>query len=404
VSGSADEARELRIAWLSRGVYALLAFDAWMLLVLQATAHGVTDFDLAHFGFLRPLERLPQPELYLVCVLLTGWLALCCALGAASFLLRAGVWLFYTLAWSQSQLDVFQHHYFLSILLGYLPFVNLRGPGHRRARDLFYRGMLANLGLVYGFAAASKLEPFWISGDVLRHLEGLGSLLRPVVAACGAWLPAADCWSAAALGVAAAEGVGALAYGVAAWGRTTRLALAARWIGLLSIVAFHVVVELGDLKIRWFSWYALLAAALLLSGSAPITALARRLRAPWRRLQARLDAVWWRPGRAFSAAALVLGFALVPLPGAWAAGALALAFCALHPSPEWMRRQALAAVVLCLTVWLADVPFRFHTLRSQNFREVGETAEAMRALVRARGYDWRGNVQRVPPRRRSGDG
>ena len=95
----------------------LLALDTWMLMIGHAGRYGVAGFNVAHFALLDALLPTPVAGFYVGVLVLTGLLALVVALTGVRR--GSGLLLFalYTLSWSMSMLDSYQHHYLLSVLL-----------------------------------------------------------------------------------------------------------------------------------------------------------------------------------------------------------------------------------------------------------------------------------------------
>src|SRR5262249_8829724 len=100
-----------------RIVLCLLAFDVWILEVPLGWRYGMNGFNVAHFAWLDALQPLPSPALYVGMMLATGVVALVCAFRDTSRWTRVLLLVLYTYGWMMSLLDIFQHHYLLSLIL-----------------------------------------------------------------------------------------------------------------------------------------------------------------------------------------------------------------------------------------------------------------------------------------------
>lgn len=142
-------------------LFALLALDALMQL-RHAPRYG-TDFNVAN---LPGLDALGPGRLgYGIGELLLAYAFVMIACGVATrwFVPLAAViynWLYFG-----SQLDSYQHHYLIAMLLILACFVPWEGTGPVKSWAL--RLMLVELGIVYLWAAISKLDPLWLDGTAL---------------------------------------------------------------------------------------------------------------------------------------------------------------------------------------------------------------------------------------------
>ena len=108
---------ESRARWMARLVLFMLSLDCWLVMVPHAARYGAGDFNVAHFHWLQRIQPQPSPDLYVGLMLVCGSLSL---LGALGVLGRVGLGVLtalYTWAWSMSQLDSYQHHYFLTLAI-----------------------------------------------------------------------------------------------------------------------------------------------------------------------------------------------------------------------------------------------------------------------------------------------
>lgn len=246
-----------RVVLFSRAFYAILSLDCWVLMLSHGARYGADGFNVPHFSWLRSLPWQVTPSLYVGVMIFSGWLALFCALLPQRTIARVGVCLLYSYGWAMSMLDSYQHHYFLSLVLVCLCFlpreVFLRGPTVATLSVWPFRLMTATVGLVYLFAALSKLEPGWYDGQVLAHVVHPSDIIGL------AWLQThlgAQLWPVMAHTVIVIECLIALAYLLLPW-----LSVAARLISFALCVLLHVGIDAIGLHIGWFSYYMLLISA-----------------------------------------------------------------------------------------------------------------------------------------------
>jgi len=106
----------------SKAFLLLLALDTWMLMLGHAGRYGVAGFNVAHFAWLDALLPLPTADFYVGVLLLTGLLALVTMLTGIRKSTGLALFALYTLSWSMSMLDSYQHHYLVSLILLCLAF------------------------------------------------------------------------------------------------------------------------------------------------------------------------------------------------------------------------------------------------------------------------------------------
>jgi len=102
---------------LMKAVLLLLAFDMWLLRISKGARYGVSEFNVAHFPWLDAIQPVPTPELYVGLVLSVGILALVFTFAGAVRWALVLLALSYTYTWAMGMIDLFQHHYFLSLVL-----------------------------------------------------------------------------------------------------------------------------------------------------------------------------------------------------------------------------------------------------------------------------------------------
>lgn len=288
---------------LVRAVLVLLAVDVWALRVPRF-GYGMDGFNVAHFRWLDAVQPVPGPTFHGALMLGIGMLAMVAALTNAPRLWLAVLAGLYTYGWVMSQLDSYQHHYLISlILIAFAFFPRLRwrdlaapnrpahAGGRRQAQPAdpsaamvsawAYALLGVNLAIVYAFTAAVKLESGWRQGEALQRLKSNTSFL----ARAQSWLEGLGTspelfWSMVAWGSIVVEVVLAIAYLLAvrqdaSCTRSVRIAVATA--GMLAI-GFHASMELVlSVKIGWFSAYMILFAAIYLLPGSLLTGLTQAL-------------------------------------------------------------------------------------------------------------------------------
>jgi hypothetical protein len=403
----------VRAVLLRRGLYLLLAFDAWLVMLEHGGRYGAGGFNVAHFAWLDALVGVPTPGLYVGLLVAAGLWALTLAFVRPAWPEKLGLALIYTASWAISLHDSYQHHYLLSWLL--LWCAVLPEPSCADARDPAApprRAIGLSLGaftcaIVYAFTALSKTSAEWRSGAVLARitggeLEGAGNtgLLGPLIHGASELTgsPARRIYALLSWSLVGVQLVIALAYAVSpgrdlprpgaesspvskskragtraskaktgtpsatGW-RTLRARLCG--LGLLCAGAFHLTAELAHVfEIGWFSYYMLWTALTLLAPAGFLSLLARVLAprtftALWERVLARgrgqATLAW--ASALLSALLLTCGVRL-DLPGALAGcGALAALLagvawrCALRGQVTALAPWMRAAGLACLALW-----------------------------------------------------
>jgi hypothetical protein len=154
--------------------FGLHAIDA-VLQLAHAPRYGAGDFNVTQI----PLP-LPDPS-RVGMSFVYGALAIAFALLAFGVGVRALLPLaaaLYSYAYFVSQLDSYQHHYLMCLLLVVLCFVptaptRTGADGRRWVQSWALRLALVQLAIVYLWAAVAKLEAPWLDGTLLtRQLEG----------------------------------------------------------------------------------------------------------------------------------------------------------------------------------------------------------------------------------------
>lgn len=220
-------------------LFGMLAIDA-LLQIRHAPRYGAGGFNVAQIPGLEALG--PSREVYEVAQLVAAYLFVLAALGVATRWVLPAVTAIYAWLYFTSQLDGYQHHYLMVLILGISCFV----PWQRRAdttagtpvRTWAVRLILVQLGILYAWAAISKMNAAWTDGRTLANQ--ITGPLRAVVDS--------------AMGVKAAAKLTIVAELVLAFTVWVRPA----WFIALPLgVAFHVGILLSGLEIGLFAWLML---------------------------------------------------------------------------------------------------------------------------------------------------
>ena len=148
--------------------FSLIALDGIRRLP-RAARYGASDFNVGQLAWLEAILPAPERSAILLIFVLQAYLGLRIAMGVA---MRSSLWLLtalYGYAYFVSQLDSFQHHYLIFLLLLLACFVPwYRDPDDSaRTRSWAVRLILVQIGIVYAYAALAKCESVWLDGTVL---------------------------------------------------------------------------------------------------------------------------------------------------------------------------------------------------------------------------------------------
>lgn len=369
----------LRPYLLTRLLLALLAFDCWLDLVPHGGRYGVGGFNVAHFAFLDALLPLPTAPLYVGTVLLTGWLALTMALAGPTRVGMVVLTTLYTLAWSCSLLDTYQHHYLLSLLLVAMtcfPAITLQqalygdlhtdlladeatelGLARPRAPRESWGFVLfcVSCAIVYFYTAVTKTNADWRDGHAIARLAGHTDAARNMLRfAAEHDVGPGTFWGWFAKSAIAVQLVIAAGFVLApAIDRVPRLRVRrvfAFWV--LAPLSFHAGAAHMDLEIGWFTEYMLLVAVIVFLPRELLAGLLHLLSTPVRAAHTWLSAE--EPSRVVAVLSALLGgagvagvFWLTDLPGGLYAGLLAAVMaCALALWPLWPSSRGRGAGTL----------------------------------------------------------
>lgn len=410
---------------LQKGLYLLLAFDAWLSMLPHGARYGMGGFNVSHFGFLDTLLDAfglqPSAALYVGLLLLTGQLALLHVLTGGARVLRVAVFTLYTTSWLVSLFDSYQHHYLLSWLLLwtiFMPEVEADSACKRDTAPVCGWGLpmtALTCGIVYAFTAVSKSEADWRAGHVLVRLSkskppgsNVPGVLDPLRDLLMSWfaIPEYVAWAWIAQSVILLQIVAAIGYFAASGrdGATSAFRRGACALALPAVLSFHTFAELGGMfDIGWFSYYMLWIGFVLLSPSAWLVPAARGF--AWfahifDRGLARESSSPGMVAARLAGSAVVLWSLLayvLDLPGADAACALAciviLAWGALQIRVNFLdsaRRLSLASVwtvLLCFVAFhMSDARYDYYRWAGGELRSLGALPEALAMYKKADKY------------------
>ncbi len=229
------------VAWAKLAVarfaiFALLAIDAF-LAIRHAPRYGAGDFNVGQLGFLGDLG--PGRVGYGVGQLALTYLFAMIACGVGTRILVPLGAAIYAWLYFGSQLDSYQHHYLVSLVLVIASFVPWQRPAGTDpatpVRTWALRLLLVQLAIVYEWAAFSKLDDAWFDGSTLAmQMTGkVGALITSTIG-----------MKVAAILVIGVE----LVLGATVWSRRT-------WqIALPLGLAFHVSIAATGLEIGLFAF------------------------------------------------------------------------------------------------------------------------------------------------------
>ncbi|MEI8153831.1 MAG: HTTM domain-containing protein [Hyphomicrobiales bacterium] len=236
--------------------FGVLAADRVMELP-HAVRYGADQFNVSHFEALDPYLPIPTPAIMVVLYVVQAWLAAMIALGAHT---RAHAWALAALfgaSYFWSQIDSYQHHYFVFVLL----LIAACGRWDGKTDDRWVATLLlAQTSVLYFWAAVAKMSWLWCDGHVLSHTLNVAWFhdLVDDLGKIGA-VGSDHVWAAIAVSVIVLELFLAVAIHV------PRL----RWPAVVLGVAFHLLLDRSGFKIGLFSYYMLALYALVLPGTWP---------------------------------------------------------------------------------------------------------------------------------------
>jgi tetratricopeptide (TPR) repeat protein len=382
----------VKLTWFRVVFFTLIGLDGF-LQISHAPRYGAGDFNVAHIPGLDAILPGPSRSGILLVFLLQSYLGFRVAWGRAGRIALPLLALLYGYGYFISQLDSYQHHYLVFLLLFLCCFVPWPQPGSDQGAPAgtitswALRLIFVQISIVYFWAAVAKLDPVWLDGTTI------GRQIQP-----GAMRDAAE---ALGLGVTAKLVIATELFLAVA------LFIRALWLPALVVgVGLHAAIELSGFEIGIFSYY-MVAFYLLLVPDRVMTLAMATMRRALQPARAALRAVWharwhasWRalaarPALSWTVFALLVAIGLgawllLPFGEAVAAAAVsaALVGLAVLPAGQADRRARAVAVgfghaVACaaiLTLHLAtDQAHDYYKFWGGTSRRLGHWDEARTA-------------------------
>ncbi len=380
--------------------FGLLAFDLWVLMVPHAPRHADGAFNVSHVPFLDVVLPAPNAVGMTALYLVAGFLAMRIALGLATRVSIVALTILYSVAYFWSQVDSYQHHYLICLLLllsCFVPFDHTPGLDRARkpsepasVRSWAARLIYVQVSIVYFFTATTKVDEHWLNGWALEKIIQV-EWVRDFYAATNEALG----WSDLGAYAFVAHAIMIWQFFVAVAFLFPKLRPAACLTGPM----FHILVELIDLKIGWFSYYMIGIYYLLLFPDTWFLAIAKPARGLGERLGALFDElVTKREEASVYVACGVAGLsfvavALLPLEGAvYAAVACGVAsLVALWPRAELPSTSPLVraaahlaiAVAMLATFHATDATYDYYRFWAGDLARRGQLEQAAQMYERA---------------------
>ena len=227
-------------------VFGLLALDALMQL-RHAPRYGAGGFNVAQLRWLDDLG--PVRSSFAIAQLVNAYAFTLVMFGVATRIALPIATALYAWLYFGSQLDSYQHHYLVAMVLVAACFVPWQRPtdatATTRVASWAVRLILVELGVMYLWAAISKLDPAWLDGRTLAGQFG-GPMRKLIEATVG--------WSAASVIVVITE----LALACTVWIKRTA------WLAAPLGLALHLGIVVTGLEIGLFAWIMLALYALVI--------------------------------------------------------------------------------------------------------------------------------------------
>lgn len=413
---------------LARILPAMLAVDIWMLMIGHAGRYGAADFNVAHFAWLDAILPVPTPGAYIAVLALSGVLALFGALSRLSALGAGLLLVLYTLSWSMSMLDSYQHHYFLSLVLVCLAafprvdpedLATSKGPrGEGDGTDdhavpmsagFGYPLLASTIAIVYAYTALAKCDALWTTGYTIRRISQVEDLVAPVLAKVTALgVSEASFWAFFATSVIPLEAAIAVGYAISSQRdrAPTRAHVAVAWATFLLGFMLHLGAEAMSLDIGWFSYYMLVLAAVYGLPARWLMGLAVLFVRPTLWLRARAQEVerdlaprpWLAALVALGVGALAITAAMdVNLPGVgpamWLVALVLVGFAGYaltEGEATRVVRPALVTAAACAVMWLtltqSEVRWDFYRYLGGDLSRRGQLEAALDAYETGEAY------------------
>jgi len=320
--------------WLLPRLFLLLfAVDIWVNFVGRSGRYGLGGLNVAHFGWLDALQPLPSPQLYASLMLIVSFLAAVVAIAGINRWLMGIICLLFTWGWAMSQIDSYQHHYLISVLLLTLVFFpqlrssDLWPDNNVKAKSTAKQSAMApvcawayalfgtQVAIVYLWTAIAKLDLLWLRGFTVREIV----LSDAQLAAARASEEIHIFWPLMAIGAIVVELLLSAGYLTTPW-RDRLVGRAMRWLWIAALAAafsLHVGIEIMPLSIGLFSYYMMAVACVCLLPATWLRRAAGAVVRPLRRARTAAEvlvATTATPTR-IAAAVVVIAVAFVVLAG-----------------------------------------------------------------------------------------
>ncbi|HUH04000.1 MAG TPA: HTTM domain-containing protein [Kofleriaceae bacterium] len=232
--------------------FGVLAVDAF-LQIAHAPRYGAGDFNVSHLLWLDALVPMPNRAFVLTLFVLQSFLALRAMFGVATTTSVRLLTACFGYTYFVSQLNSYQHHYLIFLLLVitcFVPWEQAQRPDADSPAagipSWAMRLFLVQLSLLYLWAAIAKMTPQWLDGSTLHaqiHTGPMADAIQAVFGRASRGDPG---------GYAAAAKLVMLTELILAAGILWRRAWPLVWvIG----VGFHAGVELAGFRIGLFSYF-----------------------------------------------------------------------------------------------------------------------------------------------------
>ncbi len=233
--------------------FSVLGWDCWAQ-IAHAPRYGAGGLNISHLPLLDDLLPLPSATWVLGAYLLMSYLAFRIALGGRTRIALPALAAIWNAVYFSSQLDSYQHHYLIGLVLILLCAVPLdtpiRGgealPPEAPRATWAGRLLTVQISILYFWTAIAKLDPVWLSGETLASqvsVDWARDLARDIGSALGT--DALGIWAIASVAVCLGE------LAVAAGWQIPKLRIPTLLLGL----SFHAGVEILGFKIGLFSYF-----------------------------------------------------------------------------------------------------------------------------------------------------
>ena len=359
-----DPIAAVRPFLLVRLLYLLLAVDIWFHFVGRSVLYGIDGFSVAHFGWLDAIAPKPTAALYVGLMIVISFASLVIACVGKHRPLMILVCALFTYSWAVSQLDIYQHHYFLSLVLLLSIFLPdpkpAAGPSHWGTVTAWPFVLIGvQVAILYFYAAVAKIDSRWLTGAVVGNLSTAGQgastqavpLLGPMLGE--------TIWPMLAVGAVVIEILLAAGYVLAVVRdrSPSHFWTVSMWLCWLSAMGMHAGIEWFHLRIGLFSYYMMALACVFLLPSSWLEPVASVWASLGRRMEAGLVRssmglarfVPWMIAAAVLAVAMPLVMAGLEVPAAGAglvAAAVLFSLLFLHAAATHQRSLACGLVLL----------------------------------------------------------